>query len=110
MRRGDKVTALKIVEYGRARNAILASDILIEIGDGFRDNLSHASVTHWIIESFSGPPTKCFAKLRTAARVTHAFALSNDVGGQLIFDVGDAVAELQFSLFKALNLDKVGTG
>jgi hypothetical protein len=35
--------------------------------------------------------------------------LRNDVGRQLIFDVGDAVPELQFSLFEALDLNEVRT-
>jgi len=41
----------------------------------------------------------------------HAHGRSgDDVGGQLVLDEGDAIAELQFSLFQALNLQYVGAG
>jgi len=36
--------------------------------------------------------------------------LRDDVRRQLIFDKGDAVAQLQFALFESLNLDEVGSG
>jgi hypothetical protein len=40
-------------------------------------------------------------------RSNEVVPLRNDVGRQLIFDIGNAVAELQFSLFEALDLNKV---
>src|SRR6516165_2170105 len=36
--------------------------------------------------------------------------LRNDVGRQLVFDIGNTVTQLQFSLFEPLDLDKVRTG
>jgi hypothetical protein len=65
------------------------------------------------------PPAKCWraptppctrAKRNGGAAAAGSFALRDDVGRQLVFDEGDAVAQLQLALLQPLDLDDVGAG
>jgi hypothetical protein len=46
----------------------------------------------------------------TAAQVQPIRRLGDDIGGELILDEGDAVAQLQLAFLEALYLDDVGAG
>ena len=45
-----------------------------------------------------------------AAQVQPIRRLGDDIGGELILDEGDAVAQLQLAFLEALHLDHVGAG